>query len=123
MAKRKKIDMDRVREAEARIDTILRAHPELAERTARFLAADPSHATLEGLMSNPTEKLEHPTVIPLPTSILERADALKPLVAQAPEFQMIGRVTRNSVLRLAMLKGLVLLEEEYQGKGKRPSKA
>ncbi len=108
----KKIDRARAKAAEERIATILREHPEVAERTARMLAHEPSTAALEGEMSEP-ETLEMPTVIKLPKSLLARADALKAKVAGNPEFQAIGRITRNAILRLAMVRGLEVLEEEY----------
>ncbi len=44
---------------------------------------------------------------------LNRAQALIPLVQQDPAASVYGRISRASILRLAMLKGLELLEEKY----------
>jgi hypothetical protein len=107
----KPIDFRRVQAAEARMAEQLRCRPDLAERTAAFLAGDPPPRAMEALMS---DKLEHPTVIRLPDSILTRADALKPWLSRTPEIQMMGRLTRNAVLRLAILKGLEILEQQYR---------
>jgi hypothetical protein len=49
----------------------------------------------------------------LPQSVADRADALIARLAQHPELAAAGRVTRATVLRLAMMRGLALLEQEY----------
>ena len=110
-----RIDLARVRAAEARLAAQLRQHPELATRTAHFLAGDPSVETMERLM---TEPLEKPTQLRLPREALERAETLIPLLAQHPEFRALGRLSRATVLRLAVLHGLEVLEQRAGEKAK-----
>jgi hypothetical protein len=109
------IDPARVRAAEARLAAQLRQHPELATRTAQFLAGDPSVETMERLM---TEPLEKPTQLWLPREALERAEPLIPLLAQHPEFRALGRLSKATVLRLAVLHGLEVLEQRAGEKTK-----
>jgi hypothetical protein len=56
----KPIDLVRVQATEAALARLLREKPELAERTGRFLAGDPSLTTMEALMAEKS-KLEPPT--------------------------------------------------------------
>lgn len=102
-----------VRAAEERIAEVLTNHPEAAERTAAFLEREP---TMEELMA--AQRFDKPTPLRLDQEILERADALIPSVGKRPEFQAIGRVTRASVLRLAILRGLAELEAEAKPRKK-----
>ena len=55
-----------------------------------------------------------PSSLRLPADLLSRADVLRPLVAQDEELRAFGRVSRSSVLRLAVLKGLEALEAQYR---------
>ena len=59
-----------------------------------------------------SEPIDKPTVIKLPQSILDRAAALLPHVQGKPEFLAAGRTSRATVLRMAMLRGLELMEAE-----------
>ena len=49
----------------------------------------------------------------LPPELVQRAEGLVPLVAMDPKVAAIGRVTRSSVLRMALVKGLASLERQY----------
>lgn len=49
----------------------------------------------------------------LPAELLERAEALVEDVAADPELGSLGRVTRSTVLRLAVARGLAALERRY----------
>jgi hypothetical protein len=109
------IDLARVRAAEARLAAQLRQHPELASRTAQFLAGNPSVEPMETLM---TEPLEKPTQLRLPRDALERAERLIPLLAQHPEFRALGRLSKATMLRLAVLHGLEVLEQRAREKAK-----
>ena len=66
------IDLARVRAAEDAVDRAPAAAARAGERTARFLAGDPSIKTMERLM---TERLEKPTHLRLPRDVHERAEA------------------------------------------------
>ncbi len=64
------------------------------------------------------------TPLRLPPNLVEWADRLVPLVAKDPKVAAIGRVTRSSVLRMAIVKGLESLEWQYvpkkaKGRGRR----
>lgn len=64
------------------------------------------------------------TPLRLPPDLVEWADRLVPLVAADPKMAAVGRVTRSSVLRLALVKGLESLEWQYsapksKGRGRR----
>jgi hypothetical protein len=50
----------------------------------------------------------------LPRAMLERADALIPKLRHDDELMMIGRVSRSIILRLALLRGLEVLENRAQ---------
>ncbi len=55
-----------------------------------------------------------PSSLRLPPELLSRADVLLPLIAQDAELRTFGRVSRSSVLRLAVLRGLEALETQYR---------
>jgi hypothetical protein len=116
----KPIDLTRARAAEDRIAARLRQQPELAARTAQFLADNPSVAMMETVMVDPFEK---PTQLRLPRDLLRRAEALVPVLAEDPELRALGRMTKTAVLRLALVHGLEALEQRYRrssgAKGKR----
>ena len=49
----------------------------------------------------------------VPKDMVDRADALLDALEQDEVLTTFGRVSRNSVFRLAFVKGLHVLEEEY----------
>ncbi len=53
--------------------------------------------------------------VKIPVELVERADALVPVFEQVPEMRVWSRVTRTAVVRLALLRGLESLEEEFIG--------
>ena len=52
----------------------------------------------------------------LPKSFVDRADALIDRLAEDEEALLLGRVSRSIVLRLAVLRGLEVLEAQVAGK-------
>lgn len=54
--------------------------------------------------------------IRLPPELVEWADRLVPLVAKDPKVTTLGRVSRSSVLRMALLAGLEAVEKQYAPK-------
>jgi hypothetical protein len=50
----------------------------------------------------------------VPRRMLDRVDALRDLVVDAPELAVLPNVTRSDVLRLCVLKGLDVLECQYE---------
>jgi hypothetical protein len=114
------IDLVAVRAAAARLTAHLRQRPELAERTARFLAGDLSIETMERLMSEP---LEEPAHLRLPQEVHRRAEALAQILAEDPELRALGRMSKTAVLRLAVVHGLEVLEQRARDKAKAKAKA
>jgi hypothetical protein len=55
-----------------------------------------------------------PTQLRLTQDLLERADALIAVMAADPEVRALGMPTRTAVLRLAIARGLLDLERQYQ---------
>jgi hypothetical protein len=64
----------------------------------------------------------------LPQSFVDRSDALTDALAEDEEALLLGRVSRSIVLRLAVLRGLEILEgqvasrAETRASGKKPAK-
>jgi hypothetical protein len=95
------VDLDRARRALAELRRLVEEHPELRQRTAAFLAGDPTAeelAELQAAEPAATARVE----LDLPREVLRRATALVPQ-ADPPELA--------TVLRLAVLHGLAVLEE------------
>jgi hypothetical protein len=116
----KRLDLGRARAAEEWVAERLRQRPELATRTAQFLAGNPSVETMETLMVEPFEK---PTQLRLSRDVHERAEALVQVLAEDPELRALGRMSKTAVLRLAVLHGLEVLEQRARGKAKAKAKA
>jgi hypothetical protein len=55
-----------------------------------------------------------PTQLRLTHDLLERADALIAVMAADSEVRALGMPTRTAVLRLAIARGLLDLEHQYQ---------
>lgn len=99
------VNLAKVRDAQARIEAVLREHPEVAERTAEFFAGDPSLALLEESMA-----LERP--VKLPVELLDRAGVLVAAMEAREEYRLLG-LSKAGVVRLALARGLALLEAEF----------
>lgn len=119
------LDMARIQAAEARIAEVLNLHPEIRQRTAAWLASEPTTEEMEVLIVGDEEKPNMQTLgIRIDQTTIDRADALQSFVATKPELRAMGRVSRASILRLAMLRGLEVLEadkakaEKAEAKGK-----
>ena len=119
----KAVDLQAVGDALATIRRTLREHPEVRERTAALLAGDPTTGDLDALQ--PQEEsmaTQAPLTVRVPQALVDRLDALVPLLADAPELATQANVTRSDVLRLCVLRGLEALEAEHRAKkGKRRS--
>jgi hypothetical protein len=55
------------------------------------------------------------TALRIEVQMLKRADLLVPHLAKDPLMRAIGQVSRSSVLRVALAKGLIALEREHGG--------
>lgn len=105
------VKLGEVRAALASIDATLLAHPEIRERTALFLAADPAGEELAALEVDTVKK--EPLHIKVDPATTARADALIPGLAADPVWGSVIRSSRAAVLRLAMVEGLTVLEGRY----------
>lgn len=52
--------------------------------------------------------------IRVPPDALRRADTLRPRLARDQTLGALGKVTRSTVLKLAMVEGLAVLEQRYK---------
>lgn len=110
------VDLTRARSSLERLDEMSTAHPEVRERTAELFAADRDSAALEPLLSDSPEKPPRPTpAARLPADLLARAEDLVGPLSARPDIAGRGRVTRSSVVVLALARGLAALESEIRG--------
>lgn len=58
-----------------------------------------------------------PFSLRLPQSVIDRTDSLAPKAARLPDFAALASVTRANLLRLAVVRGLDLLEAEIVARG------
>lgn len=105
--RRRVVDLGRVRASLARLDSLIVSSPELGSRTAAWMATDPDLDSLEALM--PTDSDSGAQPVKLPPHLIARADDLVPLLAARPDLAAYGRVSRTSVVRLALARGLEAL--------------
>ena len=61
------------------------------------------------------------TPLRLPVEYIEKADSMLEAFAADPEVNAVGRVTRASVLRMAIAKGLSSMEYSYAPRPKTKS--
>jgi len=113
------VDLDRerrIRRILAELRRRIEGNPRLAERTAAMLRGDLRAPGLEEPRMNGAEEQ---VSIRVPGGTLARAEALVPVLNDAPEFRVL-RCTKSAILRLAILRGLEALEAEHlSGSGKR----
>jgi len=60
---------------------------------------------------------EVPTSVRLPRDFVKRLDALAPRLEKVPTLAALGPLTRSKVLRLALARGIEILESEH-GRGR-----
>lgn len=107
---------------EALLDALaerLRADPALAERTMAMLSGELACSELE----DSTVRDEIPTSVRLPADLVKRLDALIPRLARVPMLAALGSVTRSKLIRLALTRGVGLLESEHPIQTERNSTA
>jgi hypothetical protein len=112
------VDLDRERRvagAVADLRDVLDGNPALRERTRAMLAGALRCPALEESMNGADEQMS----IRVPEGTQDRAEALIPALDGDAEFRVL-RCTKSAILRLAVLRGLDLLESEHP-KGKRRS--
>lgn len=115
------VDLARERRIRGTLDelrALLTDNPDLAVRTDAMLAGELCCPELLGVNMAATDR--HPTSLRLHPDMLERADLLRSLMEEDPEYKAIGRgVSRALVLRVAVLRGLEALEKKYGGAKKK----
>lgn len=112
------VDLPRVRAALDVLDRVAERRPDLVSRDPptvddlaawdAFLSADEPSSTLETLLSTSTARF--------PVWLLERADPLiSPLQDNPPPELRLneGNISRGTVLRLALFRGLQVLEAQH----------
>lgn len=119
----KAVDLQAVGNALATIRRTLAEHPEVRERTAALFAGDPTESDLEALSTQEESMAtQAPLTVRVPQALVDRIDALVPLLGDEPELATKANVTRADALRLCVLRGLEALEAEHKpAKGKRRS--
>ena len=55
-----------------------------------------------------------PVTVRIPAELARRLDRLKPRVGKDPTLTTFGRVSRSSIVKLALLRGVDVLEAEYK---------
>lgn len=65
-------------------------------------------------MAKGSETASVQLVIRVQASVAKRADDLKAKVARDRNLSAVGRITRTTVLKLALTRGLEALEQEYK---------
>lgn len=105
MKKLKVVNLPAVQASLKRIDEILAEHPEIRERTAAFFAGE-----LPGKESDMNRRTRMPQIgLRVPDEYVSRADSL---IEHLQPMALVNELTRSDVMRLAMGKGLDLLESE-----------
>lgn len=113
----KPVDLDRERRIRAtldKLDDLMDRNPSLWDRSMAVLAGKLACPDLE--KENTT--MDQPISMRLPTEVLERLDALLQYAEKDPEITIFQKPTRSSMLRLAVLRGVEVLEKQYS-KGKK----
>jgi hypothetical protein len=62
------------------------------------------------------EVTEHKLSLRVPPELIERAATLRPRVAKDPILSALGQVSTSAVIKLAIARGLEILEREYAEK-------
>jgi hypothetical protein len=100
-----------VKESLDKIEKTLRENPDLLERTSDYFAG-----RLKGEPLTEQEKTKDnrkAVNLRVDQEILERAEQLIPKIKADPELSALGRISTSSVIRLAILKGLEILEKKF----------
>lgn len=91
----------RIRENLAELRRLLAAEPTRARRFAEWLEEQEAEEMNEKLIT-----------VRLPEDLLAQADELVPIIGAAGDFAAT-RVTRSTVIRLALMRGIVALRDEF----------
>lgn len=106
------VDLDRERRVRSNLAELrtLTMAPAVAGRTLALRDLALSLSTLEDPMGN-----DKATSVRLPEEVLERLDALAARLAEDPTIRALagGTLSRSAVLRIAVTRGLEVLEAEH----------
>ena len=69
---------------------------------------------VEGLLMAEKQKRGVPIAVRVPPEMVKRLDRLLPKVSKDRAISTFGQVTRSSVVKLALLRGIETLENEYK---------
>ena len=114
----KPIDLARKRRIRAlykELKDLVDADPSLRERTEAILNGELSCAELEeDIMGEKRSRMmESQISLRLPKSLLERLEALVPHLEGDPSMGAWGKPTRSVMIRMAIMKGIEALEDQY----------
>ncbi len=97
------VDLPKERRIRGLMDELrnhLAQHPEIADRTVDLLNGDlPMGKKRDGQL-----------VIRVTDDLLQKLDEMVPIVERMPEVANLGRVSRSSVVRMALMEGLRVME-------------
>ena len=106
----------RLRALDEKMRAAVSESPRLAVRTATWLKNADEKTPLEGATEEKTMAAAAKTarlVLTLPQDLVDRAARLVPAMEQDVKVVAQGRVSRASVLRVAIAEGVELLEQRY----------
>lgn len=68
----------------------------------------------EGVVEMPESRRGTPISVRVPPDLAKRLDRLVPRVSKDKSFSTLGIITRSSIIKLALLRGVEALEAEYK---------
>lgn len=71
-------------------------------------------ATTEVVVMGERMKSRTPLSVRIPDELTRRLDRLIPKIAKDQNVSTMGRVSRSAVVKLALLRGVAALEQEYK---------
>jgi hypothetical protein len=101
-------DLEKVKNSLDTMERTLKDHPEIIERTQAYLSGNLKEKKLIEQSGKKAINLK------VDTELIEKAEALIPKLRADLELSSFGRISVSSVIRLSILKGLELLERQYE---------
>jgi len=102
---KEKVNLPRVMAALDRIEKVIKEHPEVRDRTMEFLAGElPAVEASMGTMKQ--------IALWIPDRVLEEAEQMISRLEGSEYGEVLGKVTRSDVCRIALVKGMKVLSKE-----------
>lgn len=106
------MDLERVRAALADLDATLDRYPDTRPLPAGALDSDAALSALTTPEASMPSRPDQYSAVRLPIGLVDRADRLIPVASRLPDFAAMGSVSRAGVVRVALARGLALLERD-----------